>query len=364
MPIKLYFYIHNYCMDIDLNLNNYTIGDLERFFGVGPNYTIYDVEKKEKELNTRLQLITINENSKKDIFSFLNRAKEKLLNKSEIIPKQIDPFVYANPSEYFKGTINPLEKRLIQRLVCIDTLFRSNYPHTKSTDFTYEFPEYINNVVSMQIKSIEIPYAWYEFSKYKHNTSFKINDTVIEIDDGNYSILELIDAINIKLSNITLTQNPITFTSTFTGLSSFTLEFESGASTSLGWALGFRANKYIDANTYTSESTIGTAGDNYLFVDVDDFHSNHITDAVISVVKYNNTSSYIGNNIMARISIKSDVNTLITNDRDCCILKKRDYFGPVKLEKMNLRILNKFGEVIHLNKNDYSIVFEITQLYS
>lgn len=364
MPIKLYFYIHNYCMDIDLNLNNYTIGDLERFFGVDPNYTIHEVEKKEKELNTRLQLITINENSKKEIFSFLNRAKEKLLNKSEIIPKQIDPFVYANPSDYFKGTINPLEKRLIQRLVCIDTLFRSNYPHTKSTDFTYEFPEYINNVVSMQIKSIEIPYAWYEFSKYKQNTSFKINNTVIEIDDGNYTILELIDAINIKLSNITLTQNPITFTSTFTGDTPFTLEFESGAFTSLGWALGFRTNKYIDTNTYTSESTLGTAGDHYLFVDVDDFHSNHITDAVISVVKYNNASSYIGNNIMARISIKSDVNTLITNDRDCCILKKRDYFGPVKLEKMNLRILNKFGEVIHLNKNDYSIVFEITQLYS
>ena len=355
---------NSYYMDIDLNLNNYTTHDLEKFFGVPSSYTIVDVEAKQQILLDKLIQINVNPQMQKDIVSFLNHAKDKLLQKADIIPPQITPFVYNNPSDFFQGSFNPIEKRLITKTICIDTFFRSNYKYTKSTDFTYEFPEYINNVVSMQIKSIEIPYAWYEFSKYKHNTSFKINDTVIEIDDGNYSILELIDAINIKLSNITLTQNPITFTSTFTGLSSFTLEFESSASTSLGWALGFRANKYIDANTYTSESTIGTAGDNYLFVDVDDFHSNHITDAVISVVKYNNTSSYIGNNIMARISIKSDVNTLITNDRDCCILKKRDYFGPVKLEKMNLRILNKFGEVIHLNKNDYSIVFEITQLYS
>ncbi len=108
-------------MDIDLNLSNYTISDLERFFGVDPNYSMHDVERKEQELNTRLQAITINTQSKQDILVFLKCAKEKLLNKSEIIPKKTDAFIYSNPSDYFKGTINPIEKRLIQKLVCIDT---------------------------------------------------------------------------------------------------------------------------------------------------------------------------------------------------------------------------------------------------
>ena len=67
---------------------------------------------------------------------------------------------------------------------------------------------------------------------------------------------------------------------------------------------------------------------------------------------------------MARISITNDANTVLFNNASDCILKKRDYFGPVKLERMNIRILNRFGDVINLNKNDYSIVFEVTQLYS
>jgi hypothetical protein len=351
-------------MDIDLELNNYTIVDLERFFGVETNYTMHDVEKKEQELNNRLQAITINTKSKQDILVFLKSAKEKLLNQSEIIPKKIDPFIYSNPSDYFKGTINPIEKRLIQKLICVDTVFRPNYVHTKSTDYTYAFPETINNVVSMQIKSIEIPYVWYEYSSYKNNTSFTFNTTLITIPDGNYTSEELKDVINAQLpSGYTLDYDPNTLLTTITGPSVFTLDFTSDSVVSLGWIMGFRLYKYTGQSSYTSESTFATAKDNYFFVDVDDFHSNHITDAVISTIK-NNSLSYIGNNVMARISITDNANTLLINNASDCIIKKRDYFGPVKLEKMNIRILNRFGNVIDLNKNDYSIVFEVTQLYS
>ena len=360
-------------MDIDLNLSNYTIVDLEHFFGVETNYTMQDVEKKEQELNTRLQTITINTKSKQDIVVFLKSAKEKLLNQSEIIPKRIDPFIYSNPSDYFKGTLNPIEKRLVHKLICIDTVFRSNYIHTKSTDFTYAFPETINNVVSMQIKSIEIPYVWYEYSSYKNNTSFTIHISgltiLITIPDGNYTSEELRTMINQIMDtqelDIRVNYNPFTLLTTVDSSSNsmFTLDFTSESIVSLGWIMGFRLHKYTGESTYTSESTFGTAKDNYLFVDVDDFHSNHLTDAVISTVKHHSLS-YIGNNIMARISITNDANTLLINNASDCILKKRDYFGPVKLEKMNIRVLNRFGDVIDLNKNDYSIVFEVTQLYS
>jgi hypothetical protein len=356
-------------MDIDLNLSNYTIPDLERFFGVDSNYTMQDVEKKEQELNTRLQTITINTKSKQDILVFLKSAKEKLLNQSEIIPKRSDAFIYANPSDYFKGTINPIEKRLTHKLVCIDTVFRSNYIHTKSTDFTYTFPETINNVVSMQIKSIEIPYAWYEYSSLKNNTSFSIGNTRITIPDGNYTKSELVGVVNEyihadpSLNDIDVSYNTNTLMTTIVSSSPFELDFTSESIVSLGWIMGFRMYNYRNKQSYTSESTFGTTKDNYLFVDVDDFHSNHITDAVISTIKHH-SQSYIGNNIMARISITSDAHTLLINNASDCILKKRDYFGPVKLEKMNIRILNRFGDVIDLNKNDYSIVFEVTQLYS
>jgi hypothetical protein len=68
---------------------------------------------------------------------------------------------------------------------------------------------------------------------------------------------------------------------------------------------------------------------------------------------------------MARMPITGEYGTILSTTHSIdYISKKREYFGPIKLEKMNIRILNRFGEVINLNQNDYSMVFEITQLYS
>ena len=358
-------------MDIDLNLNNYTTQDLENLFGLQDNYTILDVEQKKQQLSDKLLQMNVNTKMQNDIIIFLNNAKEKLVNKSDIIPKKTNSYIYSNPSDFFQGTFNPIEKRLITKTICIDTFFRSNYKFTKSTDFTYTFPESVNNVVSMQIKSIEMPYTWYNISAAQRNNSFTITDstTTITLPDGNYSIDNIIDLINTQLSslpnNFTISLVPYTYTIQITSDVDFTLQFSSSGPVSLGWLLGFRETTYTGLSTYTSESTY-LSKNNYFFIDVDDFHNNHITDAVISVIRNQSTPSYIGNNIMARIPIPATVsfNTMIINTLSDCILKKRDYFGPVKLEKMNLRILNRFGEVIDLNKNDYSIVFEVTQLYS
>jgi len=103
-------------------------------------------------------------------------------------------------------------------------------------------------------------------------------------------------------------------------------------------------------------------GDNYLFIEIDDYHNNFTTDTVISMNTA--TSSYIGKNILARITVSSGSNTIITNNAGDFIFRTRDYFGPIKLEKMSIRLLNRFGEVINLNHNDYSFALEITQLYS
>jgi hypothetical protein len=67
---------------------------------------------------------------------------------------------------------------------------------------------------------------------------------------------------------------------------------------------------------------------------------------------------------MGRISVVSGMNTIITNTASDCVFKKREYFGPVKLEKMNIRLLNRFGEPILMNDSDFSFTLEIEQLYS
>jgi hypothetical protein len=45
------------------------------------------------------------------------------------------------------------------------------------------------------------------------------------------------------------------------------------------------------------------------------------------------------------------------------IFKKRSYFGPVKLEKMHIKLLNKFGEMLELNRNDFSFSLELEVMY-
>jgi hypothetical protein len=389
-------------MDIDLNLNNYSVEDLKQLFGVSSTCTIVEVEQQKQLLLDRLIQFNVNEQMKTDILMFLNSAKDALVNQLTIIPKQTTPYIYSNPSNFFQGTFNPIEKRLITKTISIDTLFRSNYsdPKSSSTDFTYTFPETINNVVSMQIKSIEIPYAWYTISADKKNNQFLViledgNKIVITIPDGNYtnrppeSALtvnnppDIITIINEQLVNAgsTITcgydvnGNRVFFSDSANPLQPFTIDFTqekkmisctSTEGLSLGWILGFKLDIYTNQTEYVGESTYKTSFNNYFFIDVDDFHNNHLTDAVISVVRTSKVGSpsYLGNNIMARIPVTGAYNSIIVNSLVDCILNKREYFGPVKLEKMNIRLLDRFGKVINLNNNDYSLVVEVIQLYS
>ena len=388
-------------MDIDLNLNNYTISDLERFFGVIGDYTIQDVEQKKQIMITKLGSMNVSSSMQNDIVSFLNNAKEKLLNNSELIPKQDTPFVYSNTSDYFKGTFNPIEKRLVTKLICVDTFFRSSYATTKSTDFTYTFPETINNVVSLQFVNGEIPYTWYNISAEQKNNFFiivyvNVPHTII-VPDGNYTIVTLILILN-QILNSEFGENTITISNsnnsnlssiilpcstnslpqefiTISGGSNtfFALDFSTSGPISLGWILGFRNNikydgnlYYTGKNSYSGETIAMMSKNHYLFIDVDDFHNNHSTDSVISIVRNQQSSpSYIGNNILARIPVIEEYGSILYGTQGVdFISKKREYFGPIKLERMNIRILNRFGEVINLNQNDFSMVFEITQLYS
>ena len=75
-------------------------------------------------------------------------------------------------------------------------------------------------------------------------------------------------------------------------------------------------------------------------------------------------STYLGNNILARITLTSNAFTIFIDTAQSHVFKKREYFGPVKLEKMRIRLLNKYGDVIDLMDNDYSFLLEITQLYT
>jgi len=153
-----------------------------------------------------------------------------------------------------------------------------------------------------------------------------------------------------------------------------------------GWMMGFRESSYTvrynaspiidimsasfiagttNAKEYhwylESESSYGSNVHNYIYLEIDDFHRNFVTN---SVVANSIDGNYLGNNVMGRISVVTGVFSTITNTASDKIFKKREFFGPTKLEKINVRLLNRYGEPIEMNENDFSFALEIEQIYS
>jgi hypothetical protein len=139
-----------------------------------------------------------------------------------------------------------------------------------------------------------------------------------------------------------------------------------------GWNMGFRLAEY-DSTSYTSyetgvtypsylvgESTFGSVVEQYLFLEVDDFHNNFQTDTIQSSIG----TSYIGNNLMGRITLNTGPFTVVDSSPADGVFRKREYFGAVRLERLHIRLLNRYGEVVALNGNDFSFVLEFEIIYS
>jgi hypothetical protein len=319
--------------------------------------------------------------------------------------------------------VNPHKVHTITKTLSIDTIFRDNYEFTESTDFLLALNDPINNVTSIKLASMELPNMWYSFSGKNKTNTFKINcynippdsdsdeltdkQYTINIPDGNYLAADFEEILNNILINTggglryirygidvystkshfrsatqddTSNEYPYEDTSLEDDkIFYFTLDFDVPTimmSQTAGWMMGFR-KIYYEANFYTnyldiispegnlyhnyisSESSFGSNDYHYVFLEIDDFQKNCVTDKVVSINKY-----YMANNILARINLTTGKNTIILDNGSDLMFKKREYFGPTKLEKFRIRLLDRHGSVIQLNKNDFSFTLEIQQIYS
>jgi hypothetical protein len=226
-------------LDLDLDIGNYSIKDIERFFQLKPRlkYSAADIEQKEYQI--REQLLSsghINKRFQRDLIEFLSLAKEWLIyvkcrpekqptvipknykldtmdaphsasvpsRNGEIIQRTDTPYVNTQPSEFFPGIINPLNSRIITKCLNIDTRFRDNIHGTSSSDFLIQLPQKFTKVVSMQLAALEMPVSFYGISSgygnnYLHlNVNYKAltgdttaidlpTFTVINNDDGTFN---------------------------------------------------------------------------------------------------------------------------------------------------------------------------------
>ncbi len=141
-------------MSFDLNIENYNKDDLENLLSLQSPYTKQDIVSQCNILKTNLNENSENIELDSKIQEFLNLVGDKLRTFVVENNQNLDIVSYADNPDVMKGTINPLYKRRINKILNIDTRFRTHY-NELSTDFKFDLPIKFKNIYEMSLKSIE-----------------------------------------------------------------------------------------------------------------------------------------------------------------------------------------------------------------
>lgn len=268
------------------------------------------------------------------------------------------------------GLINPLTIKTLKKVIAIDTRFRDNYENTSSTDFIINLPDPLKKVLSLQVINYQLPYTIYSVSKKMGSHSFYVNSTLIEIMDGGYDEILLVQKINEKLpSDISLSFNSISSKFIFTGVNVFSLNFDYIQNSSmrynlatnvdkiqltLGWIMGFRYIEYSGSNSYQAENCYnGGISNKYYMLSLNDYQNNH-NNTFVSAFKY---QSLTDNNILCKMTNSQEDGT------KTILYPKRIYFGPTNINKLHIKVYDEYGRILDVNNGDLSIELECEILY-
>ena len=265
------------------------------------------------------------------------------------------------------------------KYVNIDTRFRDDNDYTISSNYNITLPERITDVKSISITNIEIPNVYFNISKSLGNNSFtitKVSNSVsqnIIIPDGNYTSTTLTTQINSLLlaASYDITYSISYYKSVFTSTSNtYTLSFaidndgnfdRFNFKRKFGWILGFRTPTYklTAGSSITSDSFLDLNGLRYMYLAIDEFSRGNQSSFVSPLPK-----SLINKNIIARIStdgVNHGFGTIhIANRRIGTLLSDcRSYTGKIDLLKLNVQLLDEYGNNISLYGADFSFCMEV-----
>lgn len=320
-----------------------------------------------------------------------------------------------------------VSNKTINKLLCLDSRFRDNYYTTLSTNYSLTLPTVVKNVISMELSAFELPSTYFQISKSTGNHYFWIHYKCksstqqsswfyIPIPDGNYLRKDMENIINKQIiialesvsdcsqsyiPNVKIDENStktvFSLINNINNLSisdpsniifsvhfnkedtpnnsvphgqqdapSINLNGYNGIVGNFGWILGYRMGTYEKSQAYISEGCYDAWGTKYFYIIVNDFNKNVNNFCIPS---YNESMGKT--NVLARISTKGASNTnfsdglsftneTVNNDNTS---KKRYYFGPVNISRLELQIVDELGRVIDLNGMDYSMALNLICLY-
>jgi len=341
----------------DLEITNYSGKDLFELFELekGKNYDDSILNSKFDQLSQRiLGDNRIDYAQKMEVIDFLKKALNKLiyetdthnddykLTDGDFMPNLERNVVYPNkhfvikqnPKKNLTSLINPLAKAKMTKLLNINTLFRKDYYSNASTDFVFELPNTINNVISLALETAEIPNTENIFSSKAKNNEFTIElvdihtasgglssrkRKTIQIQDGSYGGGAIVDYLNTRVfdtdpelrrcacmynehsKKINFFIDPDYITDISDGVvnANFTYKYNLDFNVNdksnrdiqynMGWLLGYRKQYYKYDDHYTvgakttpnlsegfnADAPYNNKGNKYIYLSVDAFNNNH-----------------------------------------------------------------------------------------
>ena len=384
----------------DFNINNYSISDLEKFLNLNDDYTTQDINEQIGVFSNKISSIS-DIIFKTNLKSFIEEVKSVLItrNKKNDIIAAGSTFIINDakvpsvkqvfPTDIAQGNITILKKKTTITTFCVNSLFR-DISSNSATDCIYYLPYVVNNVTSMQVISMEVPQGIYLFSQslasntiyFKEYTNSTVTEGLVVFPQGNYPsfsttvlpdiVTMMTAAINTQLGtagrftvSIDLATNKITVTNSTFIFEMYILHTGTNKNIyrTMGWILGFRQPAYVNQLTYTTESIYNITPTEYLYLEINDFNVPQIASKVFGLF----TNSYLDKNIIAKLDYTASTHyttyNTISYDRDYVVGSLREYYGPTHLQKLSIRLLDKYGNVADLNGLDFSFTLELKILY-
>jgi hypothetical protein len=128
----------------------------------------------------------------------------------------------------------------------------------------------------------------------------------------------------------------------------------------MGYLMGFRNIVYGGLNSYTSESIFNNTYSNYLYFCLDDYTGSQPLTNTYGM----GNGTFLKENILGVIPINSNLFAPTFDSNANFIYKKREYFGPVDISRITVKLVNQKGNLVNLHESNFNFALQVKSIYN
>jgi hypothetical protein len=283
---------------------------------------------------------------------------------------------------------------VVKHIVNVDSRFRDQPWASEAADFYFSLLSPVRNVLRVRITSVEFPNNYKFFTEGRRNVSLRLLwldggltgttlSTDVVIEDGNYTAGDMMDALDAAIAASPFPYPTTVSFSEITGKFTFDV---SGATSKFGidpvgggweerefdyglaYYLGFtrkRTHKAVDLSgswQLVSDKCANFAGDNYLFLRVNDYACVRQTVQLFEDVAGTRKRNQSDFTALAKLVLREPKNYMTFDDYASQQAKEVVFPSPVDLSRLRIQVLDVYGEVVDMCSMQFSFSLEVLEV--